>query len=172
MNILITGTRGLASALKDAYIDQSVTSISKSNGFNINNVDQWGYKFLESDMVINCAYDGIGQQKVLEYFFEHWQADHTKTIVTIGSKIISQPRIELEQDHLYWPYRVNKQTLQCMHNAMSSTAKCNLKIINPGSFDSDMVAAHNVPKLSLVHLASKIKMLIEDPTIRRVDLWL
>ena len=41
MKILITGTQGLAESLRDAYIDNEVTSISKSNGFDICNVNQW-----------------------------------------------------------------------------------------------------------------------------------
>lgn len=172
MKILITGTSGLGKELGAAYADHQVTLVSRSTGHDINNISAWGHEFLTYDMVINCAYDGLGQQLMLDYFFNHWQLDPAKTIVTIGSKIITQPRIDISQDHDYWPYRLNKQALQLMHDSMLYTAKCNLKIFNPGAFDSSMTSGHNIPKMSLPDLAVTIKSHIENPVIKRVDLWL
>ena len=85
MKILITGIRGLAGSLRDVYINHDVTSVSKSGGFDIHNVSHWGVEFLEYDTVFNCAYDGFGQVNVVEFFFNHWRNDPTKTIVSIRS---------------------------------------------------------------------------------------
>ena len=85
MKILITGSRGLAQQLGKVYVDQSVTLVSRSNGFDINNVDQWGIEFLDSDCVFNCAYDGFAQVKVLEFFYHNWKHNADKKIITIGS---------------------------------------------------------------------------------------
>ena len=172
MKILITGTRGLAQELAFVYSDYSVTAISKSTGHDILKINEWGVDFLEYDLVLNCAYSGIGQQLMLEYFYHHWQYNSTKSIITIGSKIITQPSADLAVANSYWPYRIHKQTLQSMHDSMWPMAQCDLKIINPGAFDSDMVAHLDVPKLSLYELAIRIKKYANDPTIKRVDLWL
>ena len=172
MKILITGTKGLAQELAFVYAGYNATSVSRSTGHDINKIEEWGVDFLDYDLVFNCAYSGIGQQLVLEYFHHHWQYDSTKTIITIGSKVITQPRTELDVANNYWPYRIHKQTLQNMHDTMWPTACCDLKIINPGVFDSAMVAHLSVPKLSLYELATRIKKIATDPVIKRVDLWL
>jgi len=172
MKILITGTKGLAQELELIYGGHGVTTVSLSTGHDIFKIDQWGADFLEYDCVFNCAYSEIGQQLVLEYFYHHWQFDSTKSIITIGSKVITQPRSEQALANNYWPYRIHKQTLQAMHEGMWPTAQCDLKIINPGAFDSQMVAHLDVPKLSLYELAVRIKKIADDPVVKRVDLWL
>lgn len=170
MKVLITGTKGLAQELAFVYSECDVTAVSRSTGHDILKIDQWGVDFLDYDQVFNCAYSGIGQQLVLEYFHHHWQYNPTKSIITIGSKVITQPRADGTNTH--WPYRIHKQTLQNIHNSMWPTAKCDLKIINPGAFDSAMVAHLDVPKLNLSSLAMRIKQYAEDPVIKQVDLWL
>lgn len=172
MKILITGTQGLAKELELVYSGHEVTTISKSCGYDIIRVAEWGHEFLDYDLLFNCAYDGLGQVLVLDYFYQHWFNNPNKTIVTIGSKIISQPRIEIDRDKEYWPYREHKQILQYIHDARWPTAVCDLKIINPGAFDSVMVKNLNVPKMSLFDLANKIKTVAGDPLIKRLDLWL
>lgn len=172
MKILITGTKGLAQELAFIYADYDVVAVSLSTGHDINKIEDWGVDFLDYDLVFNCAYSGIGQQLVLEYFHHHWQYDSTKSIITIGSKVITQPRADLAVVNNYWPYRIHKQTLQTMHDTMWPTAQCDLKIINPGAFDSDMVAHLDIPKLSLYELAIRIKRIADDPVTKRVDLWL
>jgi hypothetical protein len=170
MKILITGSTGLAQELAFVYGIHEVTLVSLSTGHDILKIEEWGVDFLEYDLVFNCAYSGIGQQLVLEYFYHHWQSNATKSIITIGSKIITQPRVDPTNN--YWPYRIHKKTLQAMHDDMWPTALCDLKIINPGAFDSAMTAHHTVPKLSLFELAIRIKKYAEDLIIKRVDLWL
>jgi hypothetical protein len=172
MKILITGTRGLAQELAVVYADHTVTSVSLSTGHDILKISQWANQFLDYDCVFNCAYSGLGQQCVLEYFYDHWKHNSTKSIITIGSKIVTQPGSDQDLSNNYWPYRTHKQTLQSMHDQMWPTAQCDLKIINPGAFDSDMVAHLNITKFSLHDLASRIKTIVRDSTIKRVDLWL
>ena len=170
MKILITGTKGLAAALGNTYTDQSVTMVSRSGGFDINNVDSWGAEFLNYDLLFNCAYDKFGQIKVLEYFYNAWKDDISKTIVSIGSKIINSTRLEQTLDDAYWPYRLHKQALQQAHDTMSRTAKCNIKIINPGPIDTDMIAHIDCVKLNQHDLSVSIRNWINDPYIKRIDL--
>jgi len=170
MRILITGTRGLARALSDAYIDHSVTMVSRSVGYDINNVDQWGLEFLDHDCVFNCAYDKFAQVNILEFFFKHWGNDPSKKIINIGSRAVSYKRLDGESG--YWGYRLHKQALQQAHDAMLLTAKCDLKMFNPGPIDTAMIAHQQCIKLNPDEAAIKIKNFVADATIKRIDLWL
>jgi hypothetical protein len=170
MKILITGTSGLANAISRVYSDHTVFSVSKKTGNNIKNINAWGPQYLDCDLVFNCAYDEYAQVDVLEFFFKYWKDNADKTIVNIGSKAVYGTRIEPTND--YWSYRVHKLALQSAHDSMLNTARCNLKIFNPGPIDTAMIAQHNVPKYSPIELATMIKDLVAIPTIKRVDLWL
>jgi hypothetical protein len=170
--ILITGHTGLAEALANVYSNELVTCVSKSTGHDINHINNWGVDYLEYDCVFNCAYDGIGQQLVLEYFYHHWHTNIDKKLITIGSKIITQPRLDQDRDREYWPYRTHKQTLQAMFNCMVTNAKCDLKIVNPGAIDTPMIQHQSIPKMSTEFLAAKIYNFVEDRTTKRLDIWL
>lgn len=172
MKILITGSKGLAQHLANVYDSEQCVCVSRSSGHDVNLVEHWGETFLDFDMVFNCAFGNGGQLAVLEYFFYHWRLKKEKSIITIGSKVITQPRVELELDHEYWPYRHHKCSLQLMHDRMLSTAQCDMKIINPGVFDTDMAANLSAKKMSPLDLAKKIKTIAADSTLKRVDLWL
>jgi hypothetical protein len=172
MKILITGTKGLAHELASVYKDCEVTGVSLTTGHDILKIDSWGSAFLDYDQVFNCAYKDIGQQLVLDYFYRHWCSNPSKSIITIGSKVVTQPRSDLDLNNNYWPYRIHKQTLQSMYDNMWPTAQCDLKIINPGAFDSNMVAHLDIPKIKLHDLANRIKTYVSDPLVKRVDLWL
>jgi hypothetical protein len=170
MNILITGTQGLAAAIKHAYADYNVVAVSKSQQYDINQISSWGHQFIEFDMVFNCAYDNFAQVGVLEFFFNAWKNDTSKTIVSIGSRIITQPRSKTNLDHEYWSYREHKIALQHAHDSMSKTAQCCLKIINPGPINTAMISHVTCNKIDPSCLAAKIKQWVSDPDISRVDL--
>jgi hypothetical protein len=169
VKILITGTRGLALALGNAYADHTTTLVSKSNGFDINNIEQWGIEFLDYDCVFNCAYDGFAQVGVLEFFYQHWKHDHNKKIVTIGSRVVTHKRSQSEDG--YWPYRLHKQALQQAHDAMLGDTCCGMTIVHPGPVDTDMIQHLDVVKMNPNDLAITIKNIVELGTIKRVDLW-
>lgn len=173
MKILITGTRGLAQGLREVLEpEHTVTCVSRSTGYDILEVEYWGQDFLEYDMVINNAYDGAGQLKVLEYFYYHWQSDRTKHIINIGSRASYYPRSEQHLDSEYWPYRLHKQTLEKAWEKMV-LSKCNIKLINPGPLDTDLIKdITGISKMPVQQAAEHITRLIVDPVIRRVDLWL
>lgn len=169
MKILITGQSGLARALADVHHKDHVTCVSQSNSHDIALIKNWGSKFLDCDLVYNCAYSNIHQLTVLEFFYQHWRTDSSKIIVNIGSRVTSYPRIENKKD--YWPYLIHKQTLQQAYESMLPDAKCDIKLINPGPIDTDMIRHLSVPKFEPTTLAHRIKNLVADPTIKRVDLW-
>lgn len=171
MKILITGTKGIAQALADAYQAHDVTCVSRSTGHDINNINTWGQQFVDHDMIINNAYDGFGQVQVLDYFFRAWKYDASKKIITIGSRSSYMPAVDTK-NMPYWPYQVHKLALQQAHDRMIQEAECQMKIINPGPVDTQMIAHLTVKKISTQDLAEKIIAVIDDPTVRRIDLWL
>lgn len=170
MKIAITGSKGIAHALKMTFSQHDVCLLSRSTGYDINVVHAWGSNFLDRDMFVNCAYDGWAQVHVLQFFYDAWHQDTTKTIVTLGSRAIYYP--DADPNAPYWPYRTHKQALQSAHDAMQSRAQCRMLIINPGPTDTDMVRHRTVAKLSSESVAQKILVALDDPTIRRLDLWL
>jgi len=170
MNILVTGTTGLAYELSQAFDNDHVVCVSKSTGHDINHVDQWGIQFGHMDMLFNCAYHGTGQLKVLEFFFDLWKNDTSKKIITIGSRVVSYPRSERTDE--YWSYKLNKQSLQLAHDLMLPSAKCDMKIINSGPIDTAMIRHLDMPKFNPKMLSDKIKNIVHDSTIKRVDLWI
>jgi|LauGreDrversion2_6_1035139.scaffolds.fasta_scaffold06497_2 hypothetical protein len=170
MKILITGTQGLAKSLGDAYTDHTVQLVSRSTGFDINHIENWGSEFLDHDCVFNCAYDNFAQVRVLEFFYNRWKNNPSKRIVSIGSRTISHKRIDSDSE--YWPYRLHKQALQQAHDAMLLTALCDIKIVNPGPIDTAMIQHQKCSKLNPEDLAQQIKSIATNPLLKRVDLWL
>ena len=170
MKILITGTDGLGKAIADVYHDHQTTCVSRQTGHDINCIEQWGSEFIDYDIVFNNAYDKFAQINVLEFFYQQWYENSYKKIITIGSRAITYKRTEAESG--YWAYRLHKQTLQQAHDAMLLDAKCDMKIINPGPINTDMIKHLNTVKLDPDDLAHKIKNIVRDPSLKRVDLWL
>lgn len=170
MKIVITGTEGIGSALYDAFKNEhEVSMISRRTGHDIKNVSLWGDNFINYDMLINNAYDGFHQVDVLNYFYNIWQNDPNKKIINIGSRCITYKR----SDHpAVWTYRQHKQALQTAVDSMMSTAKCDIKIINPGVVDTKMSSGVNDLKFSTKEIADRIKSYSQDPTLKRIDLWL
>lgn len=171
MKILITGTQGLAKELGAILGNTNqVALVSRSNGFDINDISQWGLDFLDYDSVFNCAYSGYAQVSVLEFFYNAWKHNISKQIITIGSRAIVFKRTDGEQG--YWAYRTHKQALQQAHDAMLLDAKCDMKIINPGPIDTAMIQHISCAKLDAKTLAQQIQTIASNPILKRVDLWL
>ena len=170
MKILITGQTGLAGSLAKIYQSHSVTCVSRGTGHDINNVANWGAQFLDQDMIYNCAYSGFGQLAVLEFFYHAWRSNRSRTIVNIGSRIVSFPRSDTAQDYL--AYHTHKIALLKAYEMMLPTAYCDIKMINPGPIDTPMTSHLSVTKLHPDDLAGRIAELVSNPMIKRADLWL
>lgn len=173
MKILITGNQGLAQALAQRLCqNHSVTMVSRSSGYDIKHISQWAQTFYHCDMFVNCAYDSWAQTEALETFYWAWKDTATKSIINIGSSISDYVRIDKHHDHEYLSYRVHKQSLQSAFAKMVKTAQCDIKLINPGPMDTNMLNANNnVNKMSPDFVAEKIVSVMFDPVIKRVDLW-
>jgi short-subunit dehydrogenase len=173
-NIIITGTSGLAEALAhNLESTHNVVRVSRSTGHNIQDVKTWGPNFYHYDVCINCAYDQWFQVVVLEQFYYAWRDDPTKQIINIGSSIVDYARIEKEKEYEYIDYRVHKQALQSVFHKLVKLSQCDIKLVNPGAIDTKMIEHLNFDaKMSLEFVAKKIINVMQDPCIKKVDLWL
>lgn len=174
MNILITGTTGLAQALKQELDkDHNVTCVSRSTGHNIKDVLTWGPSFYHYDVCINSAYDQWAQVSVLEQFYYAWRDDPSKQIVNIGSSIIDYARIEREKEYEYMNYKIHKQALQSAFYKLVKLSKCDIKLINPGAIDTAMIQHLNfAEKMTPAFVAEKIVDIMKETSFKKVDLWL
>jgi len=173
MNILITGTAGLAASLKEQLSPQhTVTCVSRQTGHDINQVTDWGPDFYHYDVCINSAYSGWAQVAVLEQFYYAWRNDAGKQIINIGSSIIDYTRIEQDKEYEYMNYRVHKQSLQSAFYKLSKLAQCDIKLINPGAIDTAMIQHLNfADKMTPEFVAKKIVAIMQEPCFKKVDLW-
>jgi hypothetical protein len=174
MKILITGNQGLAKALGELLSsDHFVTHVSRSTGHDIANIQQWASNFYHYDMCINSAYYSWNQVEVLEQFFLAWHQDSNKHIINIGSTISDYVRNETDKEHEYMSYRVHKQALQLAFTKLVKQSACNIKLINPGTMNTDMLKHLDFSnKMQPEFVAQKIISVLFDPCIKRVDLWL
>lgn len=174
MNILITGQTGLSGALKQALSkDHTVTCVSRSTGHDIAHILDWATDYYHYDVLINCAYAQWSQVAVLEQFYYAWRDDASKQIINIGSSIVDYTRIETEKEHEYMAYRIHKQALQETFYKLVKLAQCDIKLVNPGAIDTAMIQHLDFDKkMAPEFVAEKIIAIMQEPSFRKVDLWL
>lgn len=173
MKILITGDRGLAQGIADIVKQQGhdAVMVSRSTGHDINSVQTWAKDFSDVDICVNSAYSGFAQVAVLETFADMWRDDTERQIINIGSMVADYPRSQIELDHQYWSYRLHKQALQSAYAKIMQDRDCQIKLINFGPIDTDMMSGVDVPKMSVAQAANRVWSMIQDPAIKRQDLW-
>lgn len=172
MKILLTGTQGLAESLNSLLsTTHEVTTVSQQNGHVLNEVTSWASHYFDHDILINNAYHKWDQIEVLEVFSNQWKLDASKIIINVGSTVSDYCRSEKDQDHTYLDYRVHKQALQLAFQKICKNVMCDVKLINPGPFDSAMTSHLTCKKLSKDTVAHYINWLITQPKIKRLDLW-
>ena len=172
MNILITGKKDLSLKLSQLLsTDNEVMMVSISGGYDIGNVSEWAHEFKNYDLIINCAYDNFSQISVMEEFCNMWGHNEDKKIINIGSMVTDYARSEETVDTEYFPYRVHKQSLQLAFNKLVKKVKCDMKLINPGPFESNMTIHLSVPMMTINDIAINIIDIINNKLIKRVDLW-
>lgn len=170
--ILITGSRGLASSLAHFLgSNNTVACVDRHQGRDIASLQQWANDFSHYDIVINNAYQQWCQISVLEFFHDLWQHDDNRMIVNIGSTVSDYVRSEKQKDHCYWPYRIHKQSLQSAFETLCRSARCDIKLINPGPMDTNMAQHLYCEKMSTEFVAEKIIWVMQHPEIKRIDLW-
>jgi len=170
--ILITGDSGLAGSLRKLLSStNTVTCVSRNTGYDVKDIASWFDQFSDHDIMINNAYQDWCQIKVLEHVWQIWSDHAAHMIVNIGSTASDYVRTETDKDAQYWPYRLHKQSLQACFQKIVRLGSCDVKLINPGPIDTKMVSHLDCAKMSPDWLAEKIIWIMQQPEIKRVDLW-
>jgi hypothetical protein len=139
--IAVTGhTSGIGKEIYDTV--NGCNGFSRSNGYDIcNPSDRQKILSSEFDILINNAYDGIGQTLLLLDFFTRFQ-NTNKTIINVGSRI-AEDFIVLPDDyqHLltYQLYKKSLKSLSCDLYALNKSA--NIKYIWFGYVGTDVILA-------------------------------
>lgn len=134
MKVAITGySSGIGKSLSNIY--PARIGLSRSNGYDINNVDQIIEAVENCDIFINNAYDGFNQVELLYALFSIWK-DENKLIVNISSN--SGDGIK-RRSHIY---SIHKTALDKASEQLGNIPGSNCKIINirPGWVDTPMVS--------------------------------
>ena len=165
MKIAITGhSKGIGKACFDLLSkEHEVIGMSRSNGFDINEIKPIIITANSCDVFINNAYSGTTQSQLFDQLFQMWRTDDTKTIVNINSR----SKYDGVRTSLYG---ADKKHLD--HIAKSNV----FSDMNTGYVDTDMVPprAKDYNKLTPETVAEAIKWCIDKPQeieINELSLW-
>lgn len=162
MIISITGdTRGIGLALKNHFMleGHTVIGFSRSNGYDINKLDDRNRIILESsssDIFINNAYAPLAQTELLKMIISSWE-NTNKTIININSKTILIPTTP---DYMLEYVNNKKEQSKIISNRFF---KARPHIINfiTSIVDTEMSTKFISKKINPNHLAKFINTLIE-----------
>ena len=174
MKIAITGhSRGIGAAITEQLKSHDIIGLSRSNGYNITDVDSIVEAVCECDVFINNAFFEDYQTKLLAAVHKKWQ-DQDKTIVNIGSIVTAYPRIEqyLDVENQPWPYRDYKQGLEQEFRRLAwQKQKCKLVLVNPGATDTDMIRHLDAVKLDPAEIAKTVDLVLNNPYIKEITVY-
>ena len=174
MKIAVTGhTAGIGLAIVNLLKkDHTIIGFSRTNGYNLNDVDNIVSAAEQSDVFVNNAYYKYQQCEILKQLSHRWQGTN-KHIINIGSTCVNYPRIESELDSDPWEYRDHKTALEKMFRKLAKQPNaCIISLISPGAVDTDMIRHLTVKKLSPVDVAEATNLLIQNKKIKELTLWL
>ena len=173
MKIAITGhTSGIGLALADRLKqDHDIVGLSRSNGYNIEEVTDIVEAAKDCDVFINNAYCEYQQALILQVLYSIWK-DTDKQIINIGSVVTNYPRSQIELEDYPWPYRDHKIALEKMFRKLAREHNsCSLHLISPGPVDTPMVKHLQVAKLNPNSVVDVVLNVMYNRTIKELILW-
>jgi len=162
MKIAITGhTSGIGKALFDYFVSYTPIGFSRSNGFNINYVDDRKKivnQCIECDVFINNAYsEGSNSQlDMLQEMYNEWQSKD-KLIINISSRITDFVLPPDSQERLYQTHKKDQDTF-CL-GKIRSPHVVNLKL---GMVDTPRVRSYNHNKLSVEDVVKIVSFVLDN----------
>ena len=173
MKIAITGhSHGIGKHIFEFFSSTAdVVGLSRSNGYDINNVGHILDAVSDADVFINNAYCGFQQAILLEELYNQW-SNTNKRIISIGSSVTDYPRIESDLDKEPWPYRAHKQALQKKFRELIQTPNgCYISLINPGPTDTVMIKDLSCVKLDTSNITEAVVVALANPLIKEIIIY-
>ena len=174
MKIAITGhSKGIGKACHDLLsVEHEVIGLSRSNGFNIDEVEPIIIVANSCDVFINNAYSGTQQSIIFDRLFQMWRNDDMKTIVNINSR----SKYDGVRTSLYGADKKHLDHIAKSNVFSDMNKRVRVININPGYVDTDMIPerAKDYNKLSPEKVAEVIKWCIDQPheiEINEVSIW-
>ena len=184
MKIAITGhSKGIGKACADLFESEGheIIGLSRSSGFDIQQVNMCAMKIIPCDMFINNAYLGTSQSQLFEIVCNHWRGEY-KTIVNIGSRsqydhnrsgsMYSADKVHLKRTAEYVAFKEGIEN-----------KKVRVINVNPGWVDTDMANLNLNPTsfkppqdkmMSAEYIADMVKWCTDmphDTEIFDLSLW-
>lgn len=162
MKIAITGhTSGIGKALFNYFVSYTPMGFSRSNGHNINHVEDRKKiinQSIDCDVFINNAYsDGINSQLYLLQEIHSAWATKDKLIINISSRITDFVLPPSSTDRLYQTHKKDQDTF-CL-GKITSPQIVNLKL---GMVDTPRVSMHNCNKLTDKDIVRIVSFVLEN----------
>ena len=174
MKIAITGhSKGIGKACSDLLsAEHEVIGLSRSNGYNIDEVEPIILVANSCDVFINNAYSGIQQSVIFDRLFQMWRNDDMKTIVNINSR----SKYDGVRTSLYGADKKHLDHIAKSNVFSDMNKRIRVININPGYVDTDMIPerAKAYNKLSPEKVAEVIKWCIDQPheiEINELSIW-
>ena len=173
MKIAVTGhTKGIGRAIYDKLaLSHEVTGLSRSNGYDIANINQIIDIVQHHDVFVNNACQGTDQEKLLIALYDLWTTKD-KIIINIGSAVTVYPRIEIQLDTQPWAYRDQKIALTDTFRRLAwNGGKCRLVLINPGATDTNMIKHLECTKILPKEIANAVDLVLNNPYIKELTIY-
>lgn len=135
-NIALTGhTSGLGLELTKHF---QIDGFSRSNGYNINDLEKLINAVKDYDILINNAYNDNQQYLLCKELWKIWKNNPNKKIINIGSHA---------KDFIKSDYGLNKNILSTFTSYCNLNGKCKVTCINPGYINNDSIKASDIAEI-------------------------
>lgn len=171
MKIAITGhTRGIGKAVFDSLslAGHDCSGYSRSNGFDISDIDKLMQAVINHDVLINNAYHQFYQIDIFNQWYSKHQHNDTKTIINIGSIIkntMPNGTAATSKEYIACKKQLDFITKKA---AMTTDRQCRIININPGFVKTELSQKYSginneYPSLDVQQCADAVCWALDQP---------
>jgi hypothetical protein len=171
MKILVTGSYnydGLCSGLKEVLYDRDVTYVSRSNGYDLTDIDSIVELTKGYDIFVNSLnIPNNGQLKLLNSVYDRWSSGHIINISTTSVFWNNQKNIEYYHNKSLLEQRSKELSNLSIETGQGPRVSC----IAFGALDtaSQRLKNDGRTKMSVVTAAIYVKLLIDSPPTTSIN---